>query len=144
MAINFCLSSKDLLCVFWVVGLERGPFSLVSTTEELLRRKSSSSGVESRECGCRDPSRWLRGTFYPQKLALTSPTSGGRPVGTVRSWTQATELSLLSSRRYTKSIVFCEAESYRLSEVRGIFEGTSCFHLQVPKYKLNDQQERCK
>jgi hypothetical protein len=30
-----------------VVGLERGPLSLVSTTEELLERKSSGSGLES-------------------------------------------------------------------------------------------------
>jgi hypothetical protein len=30
--------------------------------------------------------------LYPQKLALTSPTSGGRSVGIVRSWTKATEL----------------------------------------------------
>jgi hypothetical protein len=29
------------------VGLERGPLSLVSTTEELLRRKSSGSGLEN-------------------------------------------------------------------------------------------------
>jgi hypothetical protein len=29
--------------------LERGPLSLVSTIEELLERKSSSSGLESRE-----------------------------------------------------------------------------------------------
>jgi hypothetical protein len=28
-----------------VVGLERGPLSLVCTTEELLRRKSSGSGL---------------------------------------------------------------------------------------------------
>jgi hypothetical protein len=33
------------------VGLERGPLSLVSTTEELLGRKSSSSGLENREHG---------------------------------------------------------------------------------------------
>jgi hypothetical protein len=32
--------------------------------------------------------------LYPQKLALTSPTSGGRSVGIVLSRTQATELSL--------------------------------------------------
>jgi hypothetical protein len=32
-----------------VVGLERGPFSLVSTTVELLGRKSSGSGLEIRE-----------------------------------------------------------------------------------------------
>jgi hypothetical protein len=29
--------------------------------------------------------------LYPQKLALTSPTSGGRSVDIVRSRTQATE-----------------------------------------------------
>jgi len=30
--------------------------------------------------------------LYPQKLALTSPTGGGRSVGIVRVWTKATEL----------------------------------------------------
>jgi hypothetical protein len=76
------------------VGLERGPLSLVNTIEELLDRKSSGSGLESREYGRRDPSRWPRGTLYPQKLALTSPTSGGRPAGIVRSQAEATEFSL--------------------------------------------------
>jgi hypothetical protein len=37
------------------VGLEWGPLSLVSKTEELLGRKSSGSGLEFREYGCRDP-----------------------------------------------------------------------------------------
>jgi hypothetical protein len=37
-----------------IVGLERGPLSLVSTTEELLGRISSGSGLESREYGRRD------------------------------------------------------------------------------------------
>jgi hypothetical protein len=63
----------------------------MSTNEELLRRKSSSSGLESRQYGCRDLSRWPRGTLYPQKLAVTSPKSGGLSVGIVRSRTQATE-----------------------------------------------------
>jgi hypothetical protein len=71
------------------VGRERGPLSLVSTSEELLGRKSSGSGLESREYGRRDPSRRPRGTLCPQKLALTSPTGGGRSVGIVRSRTQA-------------------------------------------------------
>jgi hypothetical protein len=75
--------------IFWEV--ERGPLSLVSTTVELLRRKSSGSGLESRGYGRRDPSRWPRGTLYPQKLSATSPTSGGRSVGIVRSRTYATE-----------------------------------------------------
>jgi hypothetical protein len=80
--------------IIWeVVGLERGPLSLVSTTEELLGRNSSGSGLENRKYGRRDPSLWPRGTLYPQTLALTSPTSCGRSVGIVRSRTQATEFS---------------------------------------------------
>jgi hypothetical protein len=78
------------------VGLERGPLSLVSTIEELLGRKSSGFRLETREYGRRDPSRCSRGTLYPQKSALTSPTSGDRSVGIVRSRTQRTEFSLVS------------------------------------------------
>ena len=33
--------------------------------------------------------------LYPQKLALPSPTGGGRSVGIVRSRTKATEFSLV-------------------------------------------------
>jgi hypothetical protein len=78
--------------IFWeLVGLERGPLSLSSTTEELLWRKSSGSGLENREYGRRDPSRCPRDTLYPQKLSLPSPTSGGRSTGIVRLRTQATE-----------------------------------------------------
>jgi hypothetical protein len=83
--------------IFWdVVDLERGPLSLVSTTEELLGRKSSGSGLASREYGCRDPSLWPRSTPYLQMLAPCSLTSGGRLVGIVRSRTQATEFSLVA------------------------------------------------
>jgi hypothetical protein len=79
--------------IFWeVVGLEWGPLSLLSTTEELFERESSGSGLEIREYGRMDPSRWPNGTLYPQKLAITLPTSGGRSVGIVRSRTQATEI----------------------------------------------------
>jgi hypothetical protein len=80
--------------IFWeVVDLERGPLSLVSTTEELLGRNSSGSGLENREYGRREQSCWPRGTLYPQKLALSSPTSGGSVAGIVRLQTQATEFS---------------------------------------------------
>jgi hypothetical protein len=80
--------------IFWeVVGLERGPLSLVSTTEELLERKSCGYCLESREYGRGNPSCCPRGTLYAQKLALSSPKSGGRSVGIVRSRTQATELA---------------------------------------------------
>jgi hypothetical protein len=40
-------------------------------------------------------------TLYPQKLALTSLTSGGRSVGIVRSRTQATEFSFF----YTSKVI---------------------------------------
>jgi hypothetical protein len=55
--------------------------------------KSSGSCLEIQECGRRDPSRWPRGTLYPQKLAITSPTSGGRSVGIILSLTQTMEFS---------------------------------------------------
>jgi hypothetical protein len=50
--------------------------------------KSSVSCLENREYGRRDPSRCPLGTLYPQRLAITSPTIGGRSVGIVRSRTQ--------------------------------------------------------
>jgi hypothetical protein len=82
--------------IFWeVVGLKRCPLSLVSNTKKLLERKSSGSGIDIREYGHRDPSRWPRDTPYPQNFALTSLTSGGRSVGIVRTWTQARSLFLV-------------------------------------------------
>jgi hypothetical protein len=53
----------------------------------IVGKCEADSGLESREYGGRDSSRWPRGTIYPQKLALTSPTSGGRSVGIVRART---------------------------------------------------------
>jgi hypothetical protein len=52
--------------------------------------------VELREYGRRDLSRWPRGTLYPQKLALTSPTSGGRSFGIVHSQSHATQFFFIS------------------------------------------------
>jgi hypothetical protein len=116
--------------ILWeVVGLGRGPLSLVSTIEELLERKSSVFGLENREYGRRDPSRWPRGILHPQKLALASLTSGGRSVGIVRSRTQATEFSLAvdffcncwyleipsdNCIRHIPRCVHCHAQGFRL------------------------------
>jgi hypothetical protein len=87
--VHLCVSFYQ---IFWeAVGLERGPLSLMSTIEDLLGRNSSGSGLENREYSRRDPSRWPRGIPYPQKLALTAPSSGGRSVGIDRSRTHATE-----------------------------------------------------
>jgi hypothetical protein len=49
---------------------------------------ASGSDLERREYSRGDPPR---DTLYSQKLALTSPTRGGRSVGIVRSRTKATE-----------------------------------------------------
>jgi hypothetical protein len=70
-----------------VVGLERGPLSLVSTIEELLGRNSGEiTAVGIRRADYAKP-------LYTQNLALTLPTSGGRSVSIVRSQTQAMEFS---------------------------------------------------
>jgi hypothetical protein len=103
------MSGFDSQCyhIFWeIVGLERGPLSLLSTTEELLGGKSSGSGLESREYEHSDPSRWLNGSLYPQKMAVSSPTSGGRSVGIVRSWTQTAKFFFFSlCRLYSVSVL---------------------------------------
>jgi hypothetical protein len=74
------------------VGLERGSLSLVSTTEGILGRKSSGSGLENRVYGRRG---FLHADYvtllYQQELALTSSTSGGRYVDIAHSRTQTTE-----------------------------------------------------
>jgi hypothetical protein len=74
-----------------VVGLERGPLSLVSTTEELLDRKGA---VPSRKPRIQPQGPVTLTTWHPlsaKKLAITSPTSGGRSFGIVRSRTQTME-----------------------------------------------------
>jgi hypothetical protein len=80
--------------IFWEVeGLERGQISLVSTTDGLLG--SDGSVLEHQEYSRRDPALWPCDTLYPQKLAITSPTSGGRSVGLVRSRTKATVIIII-------------------------------------------------
>jgi hypothetical protein len=69
-------------------GSGTGFISLVSTIEKLLGRNSSGSDVENRKYCRRNDLRRPRGILYPQELALTSSTGGGRSVGIVRSRTQ--------------------------------------------------------
>jgi hypothetical protein len=93
-----------------LLGLQRGPLSFVSKTEELLGKKSSGFGLETREYGRRGPSCCSRDTLYLQTLALTSSTSGSRSVGIVRSRTQVTELFICHSCYALALISICKAE----------------------------------
>jgi hypothetical protein len=75
------------------VGLERGPLSLVSTTEELLDRKVATPvyKTESTAVGIRHADHVAISIL--KKLAITLPTSGSRSVGIVRSRTRTMEFS---------------------------------------------------
>jgi hypothetical protein len=64
----------------------------MSTIEELIERKSSGSGLENRDYGRKGLTTDYATNLYPQKLALTSPTSDGVSVRIVRSRTKATQL----------------------------------------------------
>jgi hypothetical protein len=92
---------KDRLCGLVVRRLgyrSGGPGSILGTTRKKSSgsgtgstqprefnwgatwKKSSGSCLENRDYGRRNPSHWPRGILYPQKLAITSPTSSGPSV----------------------------------------------------------------
>jgi hypothetical protein len=68
-------------------------WDIPDTNDELLIY-SLAQMKKIRKYGRGDPLRWPRDTLYPQKLALTSRTSGGRSVGIVHLQTKATEFVL--------------------------------------------------
>jgi hypothetical protein len=78
-----------------VVGLERGPLSLLSKTEELLDRKVVARvyKIENTAVGIRHADHVA--LSIRKVLAITSPASGGRSDGIVRSRTQIKEFSLV-------------------------------------------------
>jgi hypothetical protein len=68
--------------IFWeVVGLERDPLSLVSTVEELLERKSSSSRLEIREYGRRGSAALATRQFSIRKEVDTNFADKCRSLG---------------------------------------------------------------
>jgi hypothetical protein len=78
------------------VGLEQCSLSLVTTIEELLIRKSSSSGRKETDI----TAIWISHADHatslcPLKLALTSPTSGSHSVSIVHSQTKVIELLVI-------------------------------------------------
>jgi hypothetical protein len=75
--------------------LERGSLSLVSTTEELLDRKVAVPVYKTENTAVGILHADHVAPFIRKNLAITSPTSGGRSVGIVRSRTQTMEFSLV-------------------------------------------------
>jgi hypothetical protein len=71
----------------------------VSTTEELLGRNSSGSSLESENTAVEIRHAAYLPPLYPEKLALTSLTSGGRSVGIVRSLATEFSFSLCETRK---------------------------------------------
>jgi hypothetical protein len=63
----------------------------VNTIEELLGRKVAAPVSKTKITAVGIRRADYAAPHYPQMLALTSPTSGGRSAGVVRSRTQATE-----------------------------------------------------
>jgi hypothetical protein len=79
------------------VGLERGPLSLVNTTEELYLIKKAAAPVlktENTAVGIRHADHVA--LSIRKTLAITSPTSGGRSVGIILLRTQTTEFRLVN------------------------------------------------
>ena len=78
--------------------------------------------------------------LYPQKLALTSPTGGGRSVGIVRSQTKATEFSLyikIVLWRVAKRLSYIEdARCLKVNEAVAIFRLLSSGTLVVVSDKM--------
>jgi hypothetical protein len=118
--------------IFWeVVGLEWGPLSFLSTIEELLETKSSGCGLENREYDRRGSASLT--LFYSQKLILSSPTSGDRSVGIVRSLTQATDFVFCCFVTLKPTCVPCLSDSvFVFLPRKGRSDSLRKEHLQVP------------
>jgi hypothetical protein len=91
--------------IFWeVVGLERGPLSLLSINEKLFEWKRSSFGsrksrLTAMGIRCADYT-----TFYAQKFVRTSLTSGGRSIGIVCLRTKVAKLRWENVIKYFENI----------------------------------------
>jgi hypothetical protein len=102
-----------------VVGLERGPLSLVSATEELLDGKVAAPvyKIENTAIGIRHADHVAHS--IRKKLAITSPTSGGRSVGVVCSRTQTMEFFFFF---HTSTHAVCASAEINLISTSCLFQ----------------------
>jgi hypothetical protein len=73
--------------------------------------------------------------LYPQKLALTTPTGGGRSVGIVRSRTKATEFSLVLD-------ILSEENCQFLQYYRRLFQLPELFKTKEAFSEMRNKQAR--
>jgi hypothetical protein len=83
------------------------------------------------------PLLWPRGALYPQKLALISPTSGGRSVGIVRSLTRATEfdfslsLAKQETRLRPRHLLVCRVACISALKIEAIISSESLMNYRT-------------
>jgi hypothetical protein len=115
----------------------------VSTTEELLDRKVAApvEKTENTAVGIRHADHVA--LSIRKKLAITSPTSGGRLVGIVRSRTHTMEfLSIISSR---SALEIAGMSSSGSSQRYKVLQSTlSCAETQMQKLQRNDVNKSVK
>jgi hypothetical protein len=110
-----CISRTSVTMTKVIFGFPRSrPWQTLSSVYSFREcnwgatwKKSSGSGLQIREYGRRDPARSTRGALYPRKLALNSPTNGGRSVGIIRSRIEATEFTVSGVRFLVKFDTNC-------------------------------------
>jgi hypothetical protein len=78
--LNVFIIKLLISCLYWLIYLFLHQLTTLSDSTPVLKTEFNGRG---------DPLRWPRDTLYPQKLALTSPTSGGRSIGIVRLRTKS-------------------------------------------------------
>jgi hypothetical protein len=123
-----------------VVGLKRGPLSLVSATEELLGSNSSGSGLESREYGRRDSSRWPHDTLHLQKVGA-SFTDKQRSLGrhsSLADWGHGGFFLCIIYRLLTSC--FCERQSIWHMMFTDISEE---YHYLLQNYTVSQPRRHC-
>jgi hypothetical protein len=118
--------------MFWeIVSPQQGSLSLASTTEELLSRKYSSSGLDNRKYGRKDPLYRPRNTLFAQKVTLTSPKSGAIIIIIIIIIIMPLLSCFVALRYISIGRAFANCENVFESIILNMFFFLSCSHPQT-------------